>query len=219
MMNSINKFLRKRYLHEHERGWENICLRVSASIAKREYETREFFEMMINRKGIPSSPILMNAGTDGYLSACSFVPMEDSIDSILGALNAMTKMQRDGGGTGFNFSKLRAEGVSISSGGTSSGPLSFLEGINAWSVAVKQGGKRRGANMAVMDMKHPDIKKFVNIKSDLTKLKSFNLSVKTNVSLFRLKTEIATLFDDIAFNIWDHGEPGILFWDNINCNT
>jgi ribonucleoside-diphosphate reductase alpha chain len=236
MREHVKDFLKERYYRKGEENWSDLSMRVADALANDDTERREFYDMIVNMRGLPSSPVLMNAGSGGYLSACSYVPMEDSMQSIMTALFAMVQIQKDGGGTGFNFSKLREKGAPISSGGTSSGPIAFMEGINHWSIAVKQGGKRRGANMAIMSMNHPDIVEFINIKSDLNRLRAFNLSVQVDGRIF-YDTKIDTvspltntminetrtnnLLFLIASNIHDTGEPGVLFWDNINmmCRT
>ena len=167
---------------------------------------------------LPNSPALMNCGTPlGQLAACFVLPVGDSIDSIYDSLKAQALIHKSGGGTGWNFSNLRPEGSAVkSTNGVASGPCSFMQIFDASTNVVRQGGKRRGANMGILDISHPDIRKFIHLKADTSKLNNFNLSVNvTGWSQFAN----TTLMREIASEAWASGEPGLLFQDNINKNT
>ena len=210
--NFIKGFLKERYAQGNE-DWKGICERVAEYLANDVDEEHEFFNMMFTKRGIPNSPILMNAGVpNGYLSACSLVPIEDDLVSIMDAIKYAALIQKQGGGTGFNFSKLRPEGSQVKgTGGVASGPVSFLEGFHACSNMVKQGGKRRGANMGLLSIHHEDIFKWITAKRDTGRFKTFNLSVQADETLF----ERDRLLWEIAYGIWLGGEPGLMFWDNV----
>ena len=201
----------------------------------RHWEER-FYTMMASLDFLPNSPTLMNAGTElGQLSACFVLPIEDSMESIFGSLRDMALVQKTGGGTGFSFSRLRPENDFIkSTSGTASGPVSFMKIYDCATENIKQGGKRRGANMGVLRVDHPDIGQFVNVKRDGKTLRNFNLSVGITDEFMRAvnergefslrhpatNREIARrdareLFESICQAAWETGDPGLIFLDTI----
>ena len=187
--------LRNRYLDRNERGEvvespRGLFRRVATAIAsvesswglstdaQREVE-EAFYRVMVERKFMPNSPTLMNAGRRlGMLSACFVLPLEDSIPDIMETARQIALVQRAGGGTGVDLSALRPSGSIVrSSGGTTEGPLSFLRMLSGVTNAIQQGAFRRGANMGMMRIDHPDILAFIDIKSDLSEVTNYNLSV------------------------------------------
>ena len=139
----------------------------------------DFYRLMASGAFLPNSPTLMNAGRRlGMLSACFVLPLEDSIEEIMATARQIALVQRAGGGTGIDLSRLRPQGSIVrSSGGTTDGPLSFLKMLSGVTEAIQQGAFRRGANMGIMRVDHPDILSFIDVKSDLTQLSNYNLSV------------------------------------------
>ena len=192
------KVLQSRYLHKNEKGectesTEQLFLRVAKAVASAEalYNgtdpniveeyTEKFYNLMASGRFLPNSPTLMSAGRDseGMLSACFVLPIEDSIDDIFSTVKATAMIQKAGGGTGFSFDKLRPTGDYIkSSGGTTSGPISFWRVLSETTNAIQQGAFRRGANMGMMSITHPDIITFIFAKQDLNAFTNFNISVK-----------------------------------------
>lgn len=193
---NAQKVLAARYLRKNEQGEpiespEELFLRVAQSIAAMESRyggndlvvddyTRKFYDFMADGRFMPNSPTLMNAGREmGMLSACFVLPLEDSIDDIFSTVKATAMIQKAGGGTGFSFDKLRPTGDFIrSSGGTTSGPISFWKVLSETTNAIQQGAFRRGANMGMMTITHPDIVTFVHAKQDLSAFNNFNISIK-----------------------------------------
>jgi len=211
-----------------------IVLGESASAAECE---KDFFQALSNLEFLPNSPTLMNAGTPGgQLSACFVVPVEDTIEDIFEAVKNMALIQRTGGGTGFSFSKLRPKGSLLSrSGGRSSGPVSFMKIFDSATENIKQGGKRRGANMGVLRVDHPDILEFITAKLKEGTLRNFNLSVGITDAFMeavkkddtfniicpatnKITGELSAqeIFNKIAECAWRCGDPGVIFLDTIN---
>lgn len=245
--------LERRYLKKDLDGNvvekpEDMFRRVADNIAEadRNYgasdeEVKEtadtFYEMMTNLEFLPNSPTLMNAGQEfQQLSACFVLPVEDSMESIFQAVKDTAMIHRSGGGTGFSFSRLRPkDDIVNSTGGKSSGPVSFIGAFNAATEVVKQGGKRRGANMAVLRVDHPDIEEFIEVKSDLSKLTNFNLSVAVTDEFMEAvendwfydfinprngevveSVKARLIFDRMTELAWESGEPGVIFIDVMN---
>jgi ribonucleoside-diphosphate reductase alpha chain len=226
---------------------EDMFRRVARSIASAdlqygspsEEEATEdaFFEIMSRLEFLPNSPTLMNAGRNlAQLSACFVLPIEDSMESIFGTLQDTALIQKSGGGTGFSFSKLRPKDDYVrSTHGQSSGPVSFMRLYNFATEVTKLGGKRAGANMAVLRVDHPDIEEFINAKTNPLELNTFNISVAvTDEFMERVKSgepfdlinprtgrqvrqiDAEALFDRIVASAWRNGEPGVIFIDRVN---
>ncbi len=245
--------LRQRYLLKNDKNEvietpEELFERVAKAVASAEanfsknpntcetYEEK-FYELMANLDFLPNSPTLMNAGCPlGQLSACFVLPIEDSLNSIFETLKYAGLIHKSGGGTGFSFSKIRPKGdIVASTQGVASGPLSFIKVFDSATEAIKQGGKRRGANMGILRIDHPDIEEFIKAKREKGVLRNFNLSVaitdqfmdalekKEKFPLVNPRTQKIVkyidpqeLFDLIAESAWECGDPGVIFIDTIN---
>ena len=197
----------------------------------------EYYSLMVERKFLPNSPTLFNAGAQlGQLSACFVLPIGDSMESIMQSAEQAALIFKSGGGIGINYSPLRPEGDRVAStAGTASGPVSFMRIIDTVTDVVKQGGKRRGANMGILEISHPDIEKFVRSKYETKKFENFNISVLIPREFWNYhksgrpwplrnprdgevwkEIDPKQLFQDISRMAWETADPGALFLDNIN---
>ena len=250
LANSVT-VLKKRYLRKKESGQvetpKDLFIRVAKNIAEAELKFDSnadvdsvadiFYTQMASLKFLPNSPTLMNAGNAlQQLSACFVLPVEDSLEGIFEAVKYTALIHKSGGGTGFSFSRLRPKDDSVkTTKGVSSGPVSFMSVFDAATETIKQGGMRRGANMGILRVDHPDIMEFVYAKQDKTKLTNFNLSVGiteefmksvkngTDYDLLtprdRKKTgskNAREVFNEMVRLAWEGGDPGIIFLDRIN---
>ncbi len=254
-LNSI-QVLERRYLLKDENGRvletpSQLFARVAKFIASNEKNYggddelvleygQAFYEIMTNFEFLPNSPTLMNAGTSvGQLSACFVLPVEDDIDAIFDAVKYTAIIHKSGGGTGFSFSRLRPKGDIVkSTAGVASGPISFMRIFDVATDVVKQGGKRRGANMGILDVWHPDIEEFITMKQTQGVFENFNISVAATDKFMKAVEEngefdlvnprtkqpvrqinARSLFKLIAYSAWKSAEPGLLFIDEMNAKN
>lgn len=242
--------LNKRYFIRDEQGnvienWEELCRRVATTIASDEKTKEEqtewadkYFEMMYNLRFVPNTPTLVNAGrgNDSNYQACFVLPVDDHMKSILKTGTDAAMIHKSGGGTGFNFGHLRPKGSIVkTTSGVASGPVSFMEMYNNITDTIKQGGTRRGANMGILPVDHPDIQMFIDCKQDTSKITNFNISVAATdkfmkavldnesydlVNPFTKKVvqqlNAKEVFDYICKNAHATGEPGFFFIDSAN---
>ena len=219
--NNALEVLNKRYLKDGETP-ERLLERVAFFLGENDQEKQEFYTVMRDLDFLPNSPTLMNAGKPlGQLSACFVLPVEDDMASIFESIKNMALIQKSGGGTGFSFSRLRAKNEKVgSTGGVASGPISFMKVFNAATNVIKQGGTRRGANMGILRVDHPDIEEFITCKDDLSELTNFNISVGITDGFMDYvlngDKEENEIFKKIVYQAWKNGEPGIVFLDEIN---
>lgn len=241
--------LERRYLKKDEQGSpietaEDLFRRVAADIAAAELSSsgdpglweEKFYDSMVSLDFLPNSPTLMNAGRElQQLAACFVLPIDDSLDSIFDMLKLTAKIHQSGGGTGFSFSRLRPRGDRVkTTGGVSSGPVSFLEVYDAATEHIKQGSFRRGANMGILDVTHPDIEEFIRSKTE-NGITNFNISVGVTeewmdaaarsepYDLINPRTgkpvgqlNAGDVLGAIAEAAWTNGDPGIVFLDRMN---
>ncbi len=248
---AAKKVLAERYLWKKDgrlvEDEDGMCRRVARAVAAAEDKygssdrradvEESFYQVMINRQFMPNSPTLMNAGKDNgqQLSACFVLPVPDSIDGIFDSVKHAAIIHKSGGGTGFSFSRLRPEGAVVSAThGVASGPVSFMRIFNEATEQIKQGGTRRGANMGILRVDHPDILKFINCKRDGT-ITNFNISVAaTDAFMKALETgddydlvdphngqvtgqlNSREVFNEMVSAAWATGDPGMVFIDRIN---
>ncbi len=246
------KVLGRRYLKKDEHGKptetpEQMFRRVAHFIAEAGEKYRgvdsakqmeeNYYKIMTELKFLPNSPTLMNAGNKlGQLAACFVLPVEDSMEGIFDSLKHAALIHKSGGGTGFSFSRIRPKNSRVgTTGGVASGPVSFMRIFNTATEQVKQGGTRRGANMAILRVDHPDAMEFINSKKNDDELANFNISValtrefmealKNNASYPLIdpmskketgRLKASKVYDEIVNRAWENGDPGVIFLDNIN---
>jgi len=243
------RILKARYFMKNEKGEfldktpSDLFRRVAAHIAEAEKNSTErrawaqtFYDVMMARDFLPNSPTLTGAGRDMCLSACFVLPIEDSMESIFETVKDAALVHKEGGGTGFDFSKLRPRGSFVrKTQGVASGPVSFLKVIDSATEAVKQGGTRRGANMGILRADHPDIEEFILMKKDGKTLGNFNISVAATDAFMEAvkkgtsyaiydpykkkvidRKDARKVFRMIVESAWAIGDPGLIFIDRIN---
>jgi len=247
---NARRVLEARYLARNQAGrvvesYPDLCRRVARGVAAAEEEfggetdriEEAFHRLLLSREFLPNSPTLMNAGTScGQLAACFVLPIDDSMDGIFEAVKRMAVIHQFGGGTGFSFAEIRPKGDLVGGiPGIASGPVAFLGVFDAATAAVKQGGRRRGANMGVMRVDHPDVLEFVRAKVDAGRITNFNLSVGVTDAFMEAASagkrfdlvnprdgqvvgslEARELLGEMAEKAWAGGDPGVIFLDALN---
>jgi len=249
---NAKKILKERYLKRDKEGNvvespEEMFERVASAVAKvnedydddrtAEEEEKEFFDALSNLDFIPNSPTLMNAGLElGQLSACFVLSPQDNMESIFQQVKNAAKIFQSGGGVGYTFSRLRPRGDTVkSTGGVASGPVSFMKVYDEMCNTIKQGGRRRGAQMGVLSVQHPDIEEFIEAKDEEGELENFNISVALTEDFMEAvrkgeeydlinprneevegQLDAEEIYDKIVNQAWKNGEPGILFLDRVN---
>ena len=249
------RVLERRYLKKDAEGRpvetpEQMFRRVARHVAGAELlygsqadaeEVEEtFYNMMMERVFLPNSPTLMNAGRKlGQLAACFVLPVEDSMEGIFDALKNAALIHKSGGGTGFSFSRLRPKNSRVgTTGGVASGPVSFMRIFNTATEQVKQGGTRRGANMGILRVDHPDIMEFIHCKENDGTLNNFNISVAVTEAFMNAvreetpydlvdprdgnvtdRLDARGVYDELISMAWKNGDPGIIFLDKINIDN
>lgn len=252
LSNNARVVLEKRYLIRDEHGnpvetVDELFERVAKAVAQPDFQyggeearkeaEKKFLSLMTNLEFLPNSPTLMNAGRPlGQLSACFVLPVEDSMEDIFEAIKRAALIHKSGGGTGFSFSRLRPNGSTVNTtGGVASGPISFMRVFNMATEAVKQGGTRRGANMGILRVDHPDILEFIDCKKNNADITNFNISVGITEDFMKAvindeeydlidpstkkavsKLRALDVFNKIVDAAWRNGEPGIIFLDRLN---
>lgn len=234
---AAKEILNDRYLWRNNLGDpsetpKEMLMRVAEHVASAEKTTPlkyiwsdEYYNVMVKLLFLPNSPTIMNAGRPaphGQLAACFVIGIEDSMESICEAIRKQMLIHKSGGGTGFNFSKLRGCGAKVNStNGRASGPISFMSLFDKATETVQQGGMRRGANMGILNVDHPDVRDFIHCKDKDGTISNFNISVGVYDSFMEKvqadpQGEEAKLLDEIAETAWRTGDPGIIFLDAIN---
>jgi len=249
---NAKRVLEARYLEKDEDAqvietpgemFERVARHVAAAEKVFDWKTKpgayeeRYLDLMTSLSFLPNSPTLMNAGRRlGQLSACFVLPVEDNLESIFETLKYTALIHKSGGGTGFSFSRVRPKNdVVATTSGIASGPVAFMRIFNTSTTIIKQGGTRRGANMGVLRVDHPDIEEFIQVKKDPSELQSFNLSAGMTDDFMKAiikggnhllinprsgkvagKVHATELFDRIVQSAWESGEPGLLFLDRIN---
>ncbi|MFA4931262.1 MAG: ribonucleotide reductase N-terminal alpha domain-containing protein, partial [Patescibacteria group bacterium] len=244
------RVLKTRYLVKDDQGNpletpKDLFRRVAKAVAVVDFKygasgeesAKEFYRILTNFEFMPNTPTLGNAGRQlGQLSACFVLPIGDSIEEIFESVKNTAVIHQTGGGTGFSFSRLRPKNdVVRSTMGKASGPVSFMKVFDKATEEIKQGGVRRGANMAVLRVDHPDIVEFINCKRDMSQMTNFNISVALTDKFMKAledddeyelinphsqqvtgKLKAKDVFEDIIDNAWRQGDPGIVFIDRMN---
>ena len=241
--NIRESILAARYYRKNESGevtenWDMLSARVAKALAKSYEEQDEFYNVIHNRLFLPNTPALINAGRHDFsLSACFVLPVEDSMSGIFDAVKQAALVHKMGGGTGFDFSRLRPEGSAVkTTSGIASGPCSFIRVFDTATDVTKQGGTRRGANIGILRVDHPDIMKFISIKEKEGVLANFNISVAVTDEFMEAlaadgeyalrfggkeygKLKAREVWNIIVEGAWRNGEPGVVFIDTMNADN